>query len=199
MDSEIRLDIAGFVQNQAMPGTYAMVMQEAGGGRRFSIIVGEAEAQSVALKMRGKALPRPLAHQLMANILSALHAELKKVVICRLANNVFYTDLHVEDAGGDTLAIDARTSDAVALAAWAGCPIYIKEEILDAVGTPARPHRHGPPARPGLDDVEDATEEELRLLGEACLLPLLEQAVAQERYELAARLKKALDQKTRHL
>lgn len=201
MEPEIRLTIVGFVENQAMANTYGMIMQEVDGNRRFSIIIGEPEAQSITLRMKNKTLPRPLTHDLIKTILHTLKAELKKVVICDLINDIFHSDLHIEDSNGEMQIVDARTSDAVALAVWAGCPIYIRAGILQVVGTAVdsgEPEGEKQPEFHSPDDVEGASDDDLRLLGKDELSSLLEQAVEEERYELAAQLKKVLDKKNNH-
>lgn len=189
MTTEIRLEIVGLMANQHIKGAYGLVLQEARGNRRFSVLIGEAEAQSIALKLRNKSLPRPLTHELMANLLLTLGFELEKVLIYALVNDLFCAELHIKGGDGATYRVDARTSDSVALAVVTGCPVYIRSDILEQVGTEVSPK--GLPET--LDDVEDAEPDELKLLGRQTLARLLQQAVEEERYELAAKLKKAMD------
>lgn len=191
MKSETRLEIVGLIQHQAMMNTYGLVLQEANGTRRFSILIGEPEAQSITLKLKNKVLPRPLTHDLIINILQALNCELKEVVISALKNDIFYSELHITGSDGKDYTVDARTSDAVALAVRAECPLYIKSEILDQVGTELA--RKKEPVT--LDEIADATPDDMRLLGEQTINRLLKQAVEEEKYELAAKLKKVQEQK----
>jgi bifunctional DNase/RNase len=81
MDTEIRITITGLVYNQTIVGTYGLVMSEADGNRRFSVMIGEPEAQSIALKINNKKSPRPLTHDLIHSILATFKATLEKVVI----------------------------------------------------------------------------------------------------------------------
>ncbi len=191
METNVKLEIVGLMQNQRPEGTYGLVLQEEGGNRRFSMLIGEAEAQSITLKLRNKELPRPLTHELMCNTLRALCCQLEKVLIYAFVNGIFCAELHIITADGHKCTVDARTSDAVALAVRAGCPICIKREIFDLVGMTIS----SPKLLETLDDLEDASPDEMRLLSRQRLSTLLQQAVSEERYELAAKLKGLIDEK----
>ena len=138
MDSEIKLVISGLVYNQNIVGTYGLILSEESGNRRFSVMIGEPEAQSIALKLNNKKLPRPLTHDLIKNILDAFEVTLVKVLISDMINDVFYSELHIKK-DNEILVVDSRTSDAIALAVRCNCPIYIKSEILDMVGVLIEP------------------------------------------------------------
>ena len=134
MNDEIKLTITGLVYNQTVVGTYGLVLSEEYGNRRFSVMIGEPEAQSIAMKLNNKKAPRPLTHDLIHTILKTFGSNLEKILIYNMINDVFYSELHIKSDNG-IVVIDARTSDAVALAVRADSPIYIKSEILDIVGT----------------------------------------------------------------
>ena len=135
MALEIRLHIAGMIYNQSLGGTYSLVLSEDEGlKRRFSVLIGESEAQSIALKLNNAKSPRPLSHDLMNSIIRELNAKLVKVVIYELVNDIFYSELYLMH-DNKPIIIDARTSDAVALAVRSNAPIYIHSDILDIVGT----------------------------------------------------------------
>ncbi len=136
-----------------------------GGNRRFSVLIGESEAQSITLKLRHKRLPRPLTHELVNNMLLTLGYELEKVLLYALVNDIFYAELHIKGYDGSACTVDARTSDAVALAMQAECPIYIKAEILDLVATEVSPRKQPET----LDEVEDAAPDELKAARPSCL------------------------------
>ncbi len=195
MDIEIKLDITGLVYNQTVIGTYGLVMSEVYGTRRFSVMIGEPEAQSIALKMNNKKSPRPLTHDLIRSILSSFEAKLVKVLIYDMINDVFYSELHIM-RDEKLLIVDARTSDAVALAVRTDCPIYIKAEILDIVGTEVdvavEKVKDSVP-----ENAEDLTNEDFDLLSEESLYQMLEVAVNSEKYELAVRLRDALKRKNK--
>ena len=195
MSSEIKLTITGLVYNQTVIGTYGLVLSEVSGNRRFSVMIGEPEAQSIALKMNNKKSPRPLTHDLIKSILSSFDAKLVKVLIYDMINDVFYSELHIMQAE-KLLIVDARTSDAVALAVRTDCPIYIKSDILDIVGTEVEVAVDEiKPVIP--ENAEDLSDEDFDLLTEDSLNEMLEMAVNNEKYELAVRLRDALKRRSK--
>jgi Uncharacterized conserved protein len=194
MDSEIKLVITGLVYNQTIVGTYGLVMSEVDGNRRFSVMIGEPEAQSIALKINNKKSPRPLTHDLIKNILTTFNAELQKVVIYDMVNDVFFSELHIKN-GNEILIIDARTSDAVALAVRSDCPIYIKSEILDIVGTEIEPSLETEEKDTLPENTDELTLEDLDLLSVDALEELLEIALQEEKYELAVNIRDAIKRK----
>ena len=195
MSSEIKLNITGLVYNQTVIGTYGLVLSEISGNRRFSVMIGEPEAQSIALKMNNKKSPRPLTHDLIKSILSSFDAKLVKVLIYDMINDVFYSELHIMQAE-KLLIVDARTSDAVALAVRTDCPIYIKSDILDIVGTEVEVAVDEiKPVIP--ENAEDLSDEDFDLLTEDSLNEMLEMAVNNEKYELAVRLRDALKRRSK--
>ena len=191
MVSEIKLTITGLVYNQTVVGTYGLVLSEVTGNRRFSVMIGEPEAQSIALKMNNKKSPRPLTHDLIKSILSSFEAELVKVLIYDMINDVFYSELHIMQ-GEKLLIVDARTSDAVALAVRTDCPIYIKSEILDIVGTEVELNTEEVNKEIVNEDGENLSDDELDLLSLDKLEEMLELAVKTEKYELAVTLRDAI-------
>lgn len=193
MESEIELTITGLVYNQTVVGTYGLVLSEVNGNRRFSVMIGEPEAQSIALKINNKKSPRPLTHDLIKNILNTFKAELIKVVIYDMVNDVFFSELHIKKED-QVLVIDARTSDAVALAVRSECPIYIKSEILDIVGTEIEP-AESEEKEPTPVNGEDLTADDLDLLSLEALEELLEMALHEEKYELAVNIRDAIKRK----
>ena len=188
LDDEIKIRVQGLVYNQTTPETYALVMGETDGNRRFSIMIGEPEAVSIAWKINNKVSPRPLTHDLINNLLITFGASLKKIVIYDMVNEIFYSEIHIQDSEGNIIVIDARTSDAVALAVRCESPIYIKQEILDIVGivitndneTIRQPIRRDLP-----DNLNEIQADDLKLLTTTELQLLLERALQEEFYELA--------------
>ncbi|HLP03961.1 MAG TPA: bifunctional nuclease family protein [Paludibacter sp.] len=193
MNSEIKLMITGLVYNQTIVGTYGLVLSEEFGNRRFSVMIGEPEAQSIALKINNKKSPRPLTHDLIKNILEVLDADLRKVVIYDMVNDVFFSELHILK-DNKNLIVDARTSDAVALAVRSDCPIFIKSEILDIVGTVVEldPDEKNEPLKPESDELSN---EDLDILSVDELNELLDMALKEEKYELAVNIRDAIKRK----
>jgi len=196
IDSEIKLTITGLVYNQTVVGTYGLVLSEENGNRRFSVMIGEPEAQSIALKMNNKKSPRPLTHDLINSILNAFDAVLQKVVIYDMVNDVFFSELHILREN-TPFVIDARTSDAVALAVRSDCPIYIKSEILDIVGTEVEPLEPEELKTIMPENNEDLSDDDLDLLSPETLKGMLDMALVNEKYELAVTIRDAIKRKNK--
>ncbi len=193
METEIKLNITGLVYNQTVVGTYGLVLSEETGNRRFSVMIGEPEAQSIALKMNNKKSPRPLTHDLIKNLLNVMDAELQKVLIYDMINDVFFSELYIV-TGDKTRIVDARTSDAVALAVRADCPIYIKSDILDIVGTEVEVAPQEKDEKPKVE-LNDLSVDDLQYLSLKELEELLISAVEEEKYELAVNIRDAIKSK----
>lgn len=202
MESEIKLSITGLVYNQTVVGTYGLVLSEEFGNRRFSVMIGEPEAQSIAMKLNNKKSPRPLTHDLIHNLLNTFGSKLEKILIYNMINDIFYSELHIK-SGDDVIVIDARTSDAVALAVRSESPIYIKSEILDIVGTAVGEQTSNNEEEQPEDDTEieieingeELTSDELDLLSLEDLEELLNMAVKEEKYEFAVNVRDAIKRK----
>lgn len=194
MDAEIKLTITGLVYNQTVVGTYGLVLSETEGNRRFSVMIGEPEAQSIALKLNGKKPPRPLTHDLIFNLLNLYGSKLEKVLIYNMVNDVFYSELHIKN-GENSFVLDARTSDAVALAVRSDSPIYIKSEIIDIVGTVIDSEPEADVFDKDEVDAEELTNDELDLLSLEDLNEILNMAVKEEKYELAVNIRDAIKRK----
>jgi len=189
LNEEIKIVVNGLVYNQTVPGTYALVLSESEGNRRFSIIVGESEAQAIALKLNNKTAARPLTHDLINNLLITFGATLEKVVIYDMINEVFYSELQLQ-RGEEKIIVDARTSDALALAVRCDSPIYIMSEILDIVGIVVDEENVQPPQRRKLpDDLNEIQDDDLKFLNAAELQQLLDRALEEEYYELAVQIR----------
>lgn len=123
----------GLSVSQTQSGAYALVLSEENGDRRIPIIIGPVEAQAIAIQLEGLKPPRPLTHDLIKNLALAFNIVLLEVVIHKLEEGIFYSELFCEMDGRE-VKIDSRTSDAVALALRFRCPIYTTEEILSKAG-----------------------------------------------------------------
>ena len=194
MEQEIQLNIIGLVYNQTVVGTYGLVLSEATGNRRFSVMIGEPEAQSIAHKLNNKKSPRPLTHDLIHNILGIFSAKLDKIVIYNMVNDVFYSELHIRTADG-VQVVDARTSDAVALAVRSDSPVFIRASVLDIVGSAIDNQQETVAEEEDAIDAESLTVEDLDALSEEDLQQLLEMSLKEEKYELAVNIRDALKRK----
>jgi uncharacterized protein len=130
---KIRLDIVGLSYSQTQTGAYALVLAEAEGNRRLPIIIGNFEAQAIAVMLENMIPTRPLTHDLFKNFADSFQIDVSEVIIYNLKEGIFYAKMVCSD-GNQTIEIDARTSDAVAMAVRFNCPIYTFESILSQAG-----------------------------------------------------------------
>lgn len=107
-------------------------LQEVGGERTFPILIGLAEAEAIRRRFQGVALKRPLTHELMESIIEAFDGELETVTIHDLNDHTFFAKLSIRKGDGSLLEIDSRPSDAIALGASSGTPIFVEERVLEA-------------------------------------------------------------------
>ncbi len=127
---KIELRVINISNSQAQASAYAMVLQEIRGDRQLPIIIGAAEAQSIALKMKDIKAPRPLTHDLFTSCLTLFDISVSEVLIYRASEGVFYSYVYFKK-GDSEIRIDARTSDAIAMAVRSHCRIFIYESILE--------------------------------------------------------------------
>ena len=130
---KIELEIVALSHSITQTHSYAVVLGEVNGLRRLPIVIGGFEAQAIAVALERMQPSRPLTHDLMKNLMLAFNIELHEIIINDLQEGIFYSKL-VCSTEHDTVEIDSRTSDAVALAVRFGCPIYTYDNILDSAG-----------------------------------------------------------------
>lgn len=130
---KIELEIVALSHSITQTHSYAVVLGEINGLRRLPIVIGGFEAQAIAVALERMSPSRPLTHDLMKNFMMAFNVEMHEVIINDLQEGIFYSKL-VCSSANDTVEIDSRTSDALALAVRFGCPIYTYDTILDQAG-----------------------------------------------------------------
>jgi bifunctional DNase/RNase len=130
---KIELEIVALSHSITQTHSYAVVLGEVNGLRRLPIVIGGFEAQAIAVALEKMQPSRPLTHDLMKNFMSAFNIELHEIIISDLQEGIFYSKL-VCSSDNDTIEIDSRTSDALALAVRFGCPVYTYEHILESAG-----------------------------------------------------------------
>ncbi|MCY7291277.1 MAG: bifunctional nuclease family protein [Ferruginibacter sp.] len=130
---KIELEIVALSHSITQTQSYAVVLGEINGLRRLPIVIGGFEAQAIAVALERMSPSRPLTHDLMKNFMLAFNVELHEIVINDLQEGIFYSKL-ICSSENDTVEIDSRTSDALALAVRFGCPIYTYDNILDQAG-----------------------------------------------------------------
>jgi bifunctional DNase/RNase len=130
---KVELEIIALSHSITQSNSYAVILGEVGGSRRLPIVIGGFEAQAIAVALENMHPARPLTHDLMKNFMTSFDVALQEVYICDLQEGIFYAKL-VCFTANDTIEIDSRTSDAIALAVRFGCPIYVNNSILQQAG-----------------------------------------------------------------
>jgi bifunctional DNase/RNase len=190
---EIEITVKGLSYSQGKSGAYALILAEKGpDARKLPVVIGGAEAQSIAVALeKSIAPPRPMTHDTWQNMLDELGTQIEKVLIHRLVNGVFYASIYARNEHGAQLIFDSRPSDAVALAVRVDCPIYVLASILEQAGITEKEER----VADGVEEdvAEDDSSSETEVDSVTLLEKQLEEAVENEDYELAARLRDKLD------
>ncbi|MCI2228935.1 bifunctional nuclease family protein [Polaribacter sp. MSW13] len=195
--SLIKLTIKGISYSQTQSGAYALVLSEIEGTRTLPIIIGAFEAQSIAIALEKEIRPpRPLTHDLFKTFSDRFLIKVKEVIIHKLVDGVFFSSLICERDGVEE-SIDARTSDAIAIAIRFLAPIYTYENILDKAGVYLKLEEElslqEPEELDGFSiDLEEITSQKESGFSSITLKELhnkLNAAVADENYELAAKIR----------
>lgn len=186
---KIELQVLNISNSQAQAGAYALVLGEAGGERQLPIIIGATEAQAMVIEMKGIVPLRPLTHNLFASVLEVLGVKLMRVLIYKVNNGVFYSYLYMK-AEETILRIDARTSDAVALALRMNAPIFVYEDILETECLKTGESSTGPMVRGNDPGKEELLQEDTA----GILKAALQKAIEEEDYERAAQLRDQINQ-----
>ena len=131
---KIKLEIIGLSYSQTQSGAYALILGETDGKRRLPIIIGGYEAQAIAVELENMQPSRPLTHDLFKNFSDEYGIKIDEIIVYNLKEGIFYAKLICNNGNGDVREIDARTSDAIAMAVRFNCPIYTYEFILASAG-----------------------------------------------------------------
>lgn len=190
---KVKLEIVGLSYSQTQTGAYALVLGETKGKRRLPIIIGGFEAQAIAIELEKMTPSRPLTHDLFKSFAEGFNIHVKEVIIYNLVEGIFFAKL-ITNNGEKEVEIDARTSDAIALAVRFNCPINTYEFILSQAGIllddDAISGSDTPIDKEDLVEVEDndflkkSTEE---------LKQMLDSALSDEDYEKASRIRDELN------
>ena len=190
-----KLEIIGLSYSQTQSGAYALVLGETNGKRRLPIIIGSFEAQAIAIELEKMKPSRPLTHDLFKTFADAFNILIKEVIIYNLVEGIFFAKLVCDDSGKE-VEIDARTSDAIALAIRFNCPIYTFEFILSAAGVileeSEKPQDIGIKEKEIVEDqpVESpADKKNLSKISLRELDKLLKAAIKREAYEKASEIR----------
>jgi uncharacterized protein len=198
--TKIKLNVLGISYSQTQTGAYALVLTEENGERRIPIIIGAFEAQSIAIQLEGLKPPRPLTHDLFLNFALAYKVNLLEVNIYKLEEGVFYSKLTCDD-GNSRITIDARTSDAIALALRFKCAIFTTEEIINRAGIKLDVEKESKvtaPKRSYLEEVDEKVQEksdEFKAMDLKELNDVLDEAIKNENYERASMIRDEINRR----
>ncbi len=202
--SLIRLAIRGISYSHSQNGAYALILGEVNGELKIPIVIGAFEAQSIAIALENDLKsPRPLTHDLFKNMADQYKIRVKQIFIHKLENGIFYSNIITEQNDREVI-LDARTSDAVAIAVRFNAPIFVYKDILDKAGVNLSVvEDQKPPSEQGLEELIDSflepeepnTGNEFAKLSIENLEKMLEAAVLDENYERAARIRDELSKR----
>lgn len=182
---KVELNIIALGNSESHKGNYALILEEQKGFRRLPIIIGPFEAQAIAVSLERMQPNRPMTHDLFKNSMDAAGMELVEIVISELTGGVFHATMTWKKSDGTQVQVDARSSDAIAMAVRYGCPIYTTEDIMkEAAVVLDSPSKAFTNKRGQLSDY---SLEELERL--------LQQVLEKEDYESAAKIRNAIEKK----
>jgi|TARA_B110000046_G_scaffold24786_1_gene23924 bifunctional DNase/RNase len=202
MADKIKLKIIGLSYSQTQSGAYALILGEEKGKRRLPIIIGNFEAQAIAIELENMKSSRPLTHDVFKTFAKSFKIKVAEVIIYNLVEGIFYAKLICQQEGSEDLVeIDARTSDSIALAVRFKCPVFTYEFILSNAGIVL-----GDEPNLGIDDnidipdtdleIDEITEyDEFSMMNEEDLNNRLNEAIENEDYEKATRIRDELNQR----
>ena len=183
---KVQCEILGLSTNPSTGGAYAILLKEIDGTRRLPIIIGAFEAQAIALEMEGIKPPRPLTHDLLKTLVDNLGANVLEIIVNELKENTFYAKIVLE-ASGLTNEIDARPSDAIALAVRTYAPIFVNESVMSSAAfIPSDETDIQGLETSDLESDKRAPSKETQL---AALQDKLREALENEEFERAAKLR----------
>ena len=187
----------GLSYSQIQTGAYALILAQVGGPYRIPVVIGAAEAQSIAIKMESITPPRPMTHDIFVSFAHAFGVKLVEVFIYRFEDGIFSSEMTFSD-GERTITIDSRTSDAIAIAMRTGAPIFTTPEILDETGFEMEIKEEGDSDEDsGLEpmDADGIREPKLENYAIEELEKTLLKLIDNEEYEEAARVAEILKRK----
>ena len=117
-------------------GAQLIVLRDAEGRRLLHVVIGMFEAEAIRMRIAGMDTPRPMTHDLLANVIEELGWKLVQVNVDNLTDHTFYAHLVLRNAAGISVEVDSRLSDAIALAVRAGAPLFVEEAVMDEAGVP---------------------------------------------------------------
>ena len=193
MEDKVKLRVMGISFNPVQNDAFALLLAEENGPMRIPIIIGTPEAQSIAMRMEGVHPPRPMTHDLFCSFAHAFGARLREVFIYKFEDGIFSSEMTFSD-GERQVVLDARTSDAVAIAMRTGAPIYTTHAIIDETGIEI-PDEDNADNNENSDNDNDTREPKTENLAVEELEKLLARLIADEDYEQAAHISELIKNK----
>ncbi len=194
---KIQCEILGLSTSPATGGAYAILLKEIDGSRRLPIIIGAFEAQAIALEIEGIKPPRPLTHDLLKQLVDNLGASVVEIVVSELKDNTFYAKIVLE-ASGLTNEIDARPSDAIALAVRTYAPIFVSESVMDAAAFVPSEESENETNELNIAELNNDKKSLTKEAQLAAMQDKLREALENEEYERAAKLRDEIKRLTQN-
>lgn len=191
----VKLRVLGLSYSMSQTGAYALILADEQDIHRIPIIIGMPEAQSIAIQLEKLQTQRPLTHDLIKNLTDHLNVNLKEVFIYRLDAGIFYSELYFETES-DSIKIDSRTSDAIALALRYGCPVYTVPEIVEKAGILVSQEVREQQQGEIHDNVVNVEENQFKEYTVQELTKLMDEAIRNEDYEKASKFRDMLKART---
>jgi bifunctional DNase/RNase len=206
MNDKIQVEVLGLSQSPTSNGSYALILKEVDGDRRLPIVIGAPEAGAIAYEMEGVHTSRPMTHDLIKSIIETFDTKVTEIFIHEMKDSTFYASLHFY---GIESVVDARPSDAIAVALRFEAPIYVASSLLDLAGFSLEEYEGKDDDDDDSDepDIEETEEEEIdfflkdgaqkkrqpSMSKKERLESELEQAIKDEDYEKAAKLRDEIE------
>jgi hypothetical protein len=127
---EVKAELSRIVINETVD-QQIIVLKEIDGSRSFPVVIGINEILAIDRRLKNIALPRPMTHDLLANVIKKMDAEIEKIVVSDLSEHTFYAVIHIVKSDGQKVQIDSRPSDAIAVGVGLGAPLYIDEQVFE--------------------------------------------------------------------
>jgi bifunctional DNase/RNase len=191
---QVELEILGLSNSQAQTGSFALILGEVNGKRRLPIIIGMFEAQAIAIEIEKIRPNRPMTHDLFRSLAEAFDISVQKVIISDLREGVFYAQLICE-RDGQMEVIDARPSDAIAIAIRFDAPIFAEESVMDEAGIVIHDESEESMEEVAAGQRSESFEEQLKHTPTDQLQKMLEEALEKEDYERAAKIRDELNRR----
>lgn len=188
-----KLIIRGISYSQTQTGAYALILEQPETGIKLPIIIGNSEAQSISIGLEKMKSPRPLTHDLFTKFAEITHYAVESVVIYKLVDGVFFANINFTNRMiGDNISLDARTSDAVAMAVRFNAPIYTTKEVISEAGILLDLE-----INPQMNEENEVPTSSLKTMAE--LQEELAEAVAKEDYDLAQKIQEEINNRSKKI